>query len=534
MTIAERAATDAAAALVSTVATGDSDPNRVDTPHPAYARMRERYTLCRAAAAGTQAWQALDRKVLPQMEGESDENYEVRKQIAALHPGFEKAVDVGVGLLLENEPVPDKDASGDLLAFWDDVTGDGTHAALFFDDLVTAAMIDGESGIFTDYTRSTDPTLDRSKASAAAVPGAALDAADTQALGLRAYWVLVKADEIIKPVYQTIGGVKTLVLFVRKEVVEELVEPYGIRTVTKYRAYQLVGEKVCCQVWTQRDGQQEPVKDGERVLIQNQTSIPWSPLRGGPRVGQNETRPPLMSLLYLVLQYHQILTNSLSLQSLACVPSIVRIGAQMDQTTKKYPPIRLGPRETIEAPHVQGVPEPVYWLSPDVTVLQPAEESLTRTETLMGVASGSFLAPDKRAAETEKSKQMANRAGNATLGGIGRRLQDTIELAMLHVDRFQRGAAATGCSVTVNLDFEDAMMDANVMVAYCKLVEAGYPKKLALEALQMGGRIKPDADLEELEAEWERELVARDAAKQLDAQLTAERAKSAEQTPAAA
>lgn len=521
MSTGEREATDAVASLVTVTTSGESDPQRVDIPHAAYARMQARYELCRAAHQGTDAWQALDRKVLPQMEGESDDSYEIRKQLAALHPGFEKAVDVGVGLLLEKEPTLDDDASPDLLTFWEDVTGDGTHGTLFCDDLVTAAMVDGEDGIFTDYTRDDDPTLDRSNASAAAVPGSELDAADTSALGLRPYFVLVKADEVIKAVYQTIGGVRTLVLFVRKEVVEELVEPYGVRTVTRYRAYRLKGRTVTCDLWEKREGQQQPQQIGSTVVIQNQITIPWSPLRGGQQISKTETRPTLMALLYLVKQYHQTLTNSLSLQSLAMVPSPVRIGAQPD-ANGKYPGITWGPRNTIEAPYFQGLTKPFYWDSPDVSVLAPAEETLTRTETLMGVASGSFLAPDKRAAETEKSKQLANRAGNATLGGMGRRLQDTLELALLHVDRFLRGPAATGCSVTVNLDFEDALMDANVIVAYVKLVDAGYPKRLALEALQIGGRIKPDANLDELEAEWERELAARNAAKAMEAALQRE------------
>ena len=516
MTVLEHAATErvAASATVATLASGD--PARVDTPHSAYARMMARITKCRAAFAGTEAWRGLDRAVLPQLEGESDASYEVRKACAALHPGFEKAVDVGVGLLLQKEPTIDAKAPAELLQFYEDVDGAGTHGTLFCDDLCTASMVDGIAGIFTDYTRDDDPTLDRANASAAAIPGTALDAADTRALGLRPYWVLVKADEILKPLYQVIGGVKTLVLFVRKETVERIIEPYGVQTLTRYRAYRLRGKVVSCQLFEQTSEGAEPQKVGPEIMLRNQQTIPWSPLRGGQRVSDTETRPTLVGLCDLIEQYHQIWSTTLSCIELSATNTLVRIGAEPD-ADGVYPPITIGPRGTLECPAIPGVTTPVYWINADASATVPAESALVRTETLMGLASASFLAPDKRSAETEKSKQMAARAGNATLSGFGRRLQDCLELSLLHVARFK--GLPTGASVTVNLDFEDALMDANVITAYCKLVEAGYPKRLALEALQTGGRIKPDADLEALEREWDLNLELRAEQAKVDAAL---------------
>lgn len=511
--IGERAATQAVAQAVTTTAVAIGDPSRVDTPHGAYRRMMVRINKCRAAMRGTDAWRELDRAVLPQMAGESDDAYEVRKLCAALHPGFEKAVEVGVGLLLQKEPTLDKDNDASTKEFWEDVTGDGTHAVLFCDDLVTNAMVDGIAGIFTDYTRDDDPTLDRSKASAAATPGAALDAADTAALGLRPYWVLVKADEILKPLYQTIAGVRTLVLFVRKETVQRLVEPFGIQEVTRYRAYRLTGKTVTCTIFEKAEHDAEPSQIGKPIVIRNQTSIPWSPLRAGQKLSEQETKPTLMGLCDLIEQYHQIWSTTLACIELSATNTLVRIGAAKDEHGN-YPPITIGPRGTIECPFIPGVEKPVYWINADASATEPAEVALVRTETLMGLASASFLAPDKRAAETEKSKQMAARAGNATLSGLGRRLQDCLELALLHVARFK--GQQVGGSVTVNLDFEDALMEADVMLAYVKLVEAGYPKRLALEALQVGGRIRPDADLAKLESDWDLEVELRNAAAQAE------------------
>ena len=59
-----------------------------------------------------------------------------------------------------------------------------------------------------------------------------------------------------------------------------------------------------------------------------------------------------------------------------------------------------------------------------------------------------------------------------------------------------------GGSCIINRDFEALLMDAPVMSAYAQLVNAGFPSRPVLEALQQGGRIPEDADLDELELKW--------------------------------
>ncbi len=61
------------------------------------------------------------------------------------------------------------------------------------------------------------------------------------------------------------------------------------------------------------------------------------------------------------------------------------------------------------------------------------------------------------------------------------------------------------------------LMTAPVMTAFATLVNAGFPPRLVLEALQQGGRIRPDEDLDKLEMEW----MATQAAKEADAEMQA-------------
>ncbi len=516
---AEMAATDAAAST-STATTVGGDASRVDTPHRGYERMLRRSRKMRAIYQGTDAVRELmehDKTILPQLEGESEDGYAIRKQLASVHPGFETAVDVSVGLLLAQEPTLDEDMSPELVNFWEDVTGSQVHGAVFCQELVQHAVVDGIAGIFTDYTRQDDPTLDRSQASAAAAdPDAELDESDTKALGLRPYWVLVKADEILKPVYKTIRGMKTLVLFIRKEVAEEQVGRFGTRMLTRYRAYSRVGKVVTCTLFEKPEGANEPAQVGKPVTLKGQTEIPWSPLRAGKKLSDVEVLPALQATGDLVVQYLQTETNELSLQTLACTTTLVRIGAKTGKDGK-YPPITIGPKGCIEAPYLEGIQQPVYSLVHDVSVLAPLAATLTRIETKMGVASGSFLSPDKKGVETAKAKEIGERGTNAKISKLARALQDCLELAFIHVANFL-GIRKKG-SITVSRAFEVALMEPNVMLAYGKLIELGMPVRLAVAALKLQGRLPADANEADVVREWEVGLAAAKAQKEMDDEL---------------
>jgi len=56
--------------------------------------------------------------------------------------------------------------------------------------------------------------------------------------------------------------------------------------------------------------------------------------------------------------------------------------------------------------------------------------------------------------------------------------------------------------VTINRDFEGMLMGADVMGAYSSLVQAGFPPRAVLKALQAGGRVPEDEDVDALELEW--------------------------------
>ncbi|HEY9465850.1 MAG TPA: DUF4055 domain-containing protein [Vicinamibacterales bacterium] len=446
----------------ATSAPVDSDTvgNDPSVPSAAYLRMLPRWTKCRACDIGTEAIRAGGTLYLPQYEGESDQRYAVRSTIAAFYNGYARTVSAIAGILLAEGVTFGADMAAELTDLAENIDAGGTHIDVFAQRLTRAGIVDSHAGILVEHSRPDDPSIDLSRASQAAAvareTGGPLDSSDEASLGLRPYFVLFRADDVIKAVYENVRGVRRLVLLILREVVSERVGKFGLKTVTRYRTYTNENGVIRYQLWKSRDasgGNAEP--QGEPETITNQTEIPWSPFIAGDEISPGEYKPALLDLADLNIQYHGSLTNHLSLQSLAYVPTPVRIGAQPD-ADGEYPPIALGPRNTIEAPVTEGVAQPIYWLSPPVDVLDAGERTLQSTMAQMGTLGAAFLSSETRAAETAEGKRIDSAASRASIFTLSRALKDCLERAFGFAAKYRQVVAG---SVTLNDDFTGERID---------------------------------------------------------------------------
>lgn len=465
--------------VVASDQSGDS--NRPDTPHEAYKRMKPRWEMCRALMIGTDAIREGAETYLPRMEEESDASYEFRRTLVALHNGFQRTVLASVGFILEEPPELGADMPKVLADFAENVDRAGTHLNVFTRRLSQAGVTDGFAGILVEHTKVKDPQK--------------VSADDEKRLGIGPYWLLYKVDDVYKPVYEMVNGVRTLTLLILREVVKKRVGRFGYTTVTRYRVYTNDEGKgvVRCEVW-EAVGQGVPIMTETAMVITNQTEIPWSPLPVGDEISPDEWKPPLMDLAFLNIEHHQCKTNMASLETLACVPTQVRIGAKPDENGE-YPPIKLGPRSTIEAPYQQGVPTPLYWHSPSIDALEPTHKSLDKIEAAMGAAGMAFLSPDTRAAETAEARRIDTAAQRATLQSFAQAVQDCLERAFGFTANFI--PSVTAGSVTVNNNFTGE----GINTAFLTVCLQAYEKdSLTLEELRyvfQTGQLPEDFDAED-------------------------------------
>lgn len=439
--------------------TFDSDVPSIDTP--ALARSAPRIKKCRDVRGGTENIRDGGTDYVPQFNGESESGYGARKTIAGFYNAFERTVEAFVGWLVDPPPVLADDMPEALKAMAENVDGAGEHLDVFCTSLLTSGTVDGYDGIFVDHPRADDPRIDRSKASLAATiaaqTGAPLDSSDVKALGLRPYFILVKRDECL-PLYEVVSGKRTLVMFIRKEQTSERKGRFGFAPVTHYYVHELRGGAVYYERWTSRDGAARPTRDVDSTLVPKLTTIPWAPLAVGNKIGENEYKPPLIDLADLNISHHRIQTGILSLEELACVVTPVRVGAVPD-ADGSYPELVLGPQNTIEVPATVGVANPVYYLSPAVTVLEPAMKSLETLKKEMGAMGASFLAPDPQAPETATAHELDASAERASIGRTAKRFKDCLETAFAFAGQY---IGETAGQVSVNTEFVKEGFDAAV------------------------------------------------------------------------
>lgn len=454
--------------------------------------------------AGSEAIRAGGTDYLPQYPNESDARYEIRKVIAGLFNGYKLTIQAAVGMLCMQEPVLGKDMPKPLAAMWENADGCGMHGRVFAQELITAGMVDGFAGIVTEFPRADDPSIDRSKASLAATIAIRdkkpLDAADEAALGLQPYFILYKADAVLMQLYETVNGKRTLVLLVLREFVQERAGRFGLKNLTRYRVYRLEGKLVEYERWTaQADG--EPARDEGPSVMQNLAAIPWSPFAAGSKLEPGEYLPTLIDLADLNIEHHNIKTDMLSLQSRACVPTLVRVGAQAN-SEGEYPPIELGPSDSIEAPATEGVSLPIYWLSPPIDVLDPTRKSLENNKAEMGAMGASFLTPEPRTQETATAHTLDSTAQKASISTVGQAAQDCLESAFGFAGQYIQQPAG---SVTINQEFDTTTMDPALLTAWVSAVQGGkVPVRVFLAAMQKGKLIElDDASMKKLVADAE-------------------------------
>lgn len=474
-------------------------------PSKSYVNMKPRWKKHRDVFQGTEAIRAGGVDYLPQYAGESDARYEVRKVIAAFYNGYARTVMASVGLILGEEPVWDAQTDAKLLQCWENFDAAGTHGAVISKRLLTGCTIDSSGGLMAEMMNKDDPRIDRSKASAAATPGAVLSADDEARLGLRPYAVIYRADDVLKEYYEsTRDGVKVLALLILREVTRERVGKFGITSVVKFRCYFNTNGIVTCEVWKSTAGG-AATQDGATVTLRNQNEIPWSPLITGDEIPgkPGEYKAALSDLADLNIQYHVSLTNHLSLQALAYVPTPVRIGAspimsEEHQLVKsgeaevgQYPPIVLGPGNTLEAPHVDGVAQPIYWLSPPVDVLAEGSNTLTQTKADMASMGAAFLSAETRAAETAEGKRIDSAASRATLANISKALKDCLERTMAFMGKY---IGVTAGSVSLTDNFTGEGLDTAYMAIILQAYQASTISLEDLRHVLQTGQLPEDFD----------------------------------------
>ncbi len=466
----------------------------------------EEAEIARDLWAGPKRVQEQGVKYLPKAVGEGD-NYGTRLQRAVFFNMFSAALEGLVGFIFRKDPVLGDDVPSEIVADWENLDNAGTHGDVFVRQQTTDAMCVGHAAILVDFP-DTGGTQTRG-AERGSTQGA-----------IRPYWVPIRKEDILSWREAIIDGqtVLTQVVLKRCRMVPD--GAYGEKEETTYHV--LLRDENGVIRW-----RVEMVNDQKRVVVlsegvyANQIEIPIAEVSTSSRTALFTSRPTLADVMYLNLAHYRQWSDYDTSLHKTCVP-IFTIAGGGEATG----PLVLGPNTSF---NFSNPAAKASYVSHDGAALAECRAALTDLVRAIADLSLSMLASDKRAAETAKAKEIDKSATDSKLAVTARGVQDCIERCLGFHARF-RGLDSGG-SITINREFTDQTMDPQLLTAYVGAIEkAGLPVRILTQAMQGGGLIDEDVNLDELDAEIAANAAAKEAQAQMDRQAQIDAAQASQQT----
>lgn len=432
---------------------------------------------------------------LPQAPGEDPSNYRTRLARSVFFNFFATAIEGLVGFVFMKTPVLGDDVPAAIVPHWENIDLAGTHGDVFARDLLQDAMIAGHAAILVDYPDT---------------GGVMLSLGEEQAMGVRPYWVPVKKDNILSWRESIVNGHTVLDQVVLRECRMVPDGLYGEKEQTVYRV--LYRENDAAKWRLEMVTARNTVVVLAEGVYANQVELPIVEVVTSGREGRFCSKPTLADVAYLNIAHYQQWSDYATSIHKTCVPLLVIAGASADG------PIVVGPNSALTFTNPQAS---ATYVSHDGASLASCAAALQSLKDAMADMSLAMLASEKRSAETAKAKQIDKGATDSKLSVTARGLQDALERALSFHARYMK--LPDGGSIEVNREYTDMSMSPQLLTAYVgAITNAGLPVRVLTQAMQEGGLISPDENLDALDAEIEANAAAAADQARMDAQAAAD------------
>ena len=419
------------------------------------------------------------RQYLPRHPKETGDNYYIRLARPTFFNAFLRTLDGLVGMVFRRNPVLGEDVPKQIVEHWENIDNAGTHADVFLKQVFHDAMEAGHAFVLIDYPKVANPET--------------VTVAEEKELGLRPYWVHVRAEDVFSFVTMQVASRTVLEEVVIRQRTYERDGRFGQKLVTRFRVYtrEIIRQDgqepqlgVTYHVWQVGDDG-VPFPTEEKGVLGGMTAIPLVPVYGR-KAGYFQSRPPLMDLAWLNILHYQTNSDFHHASHLGCVPMLVTIGASVDGE------IEIGPNTSIALPEGADA----KWVETSGAALGHTRQILQDIEGQQAVMGLSLLARETRQAETAEAKRLDKSEKDSALTSAARSLEDAVELALQFHAQFL--GIRDGGSVSVNRDFEQQQMSSAKIDAIGRLVQAGdlSPETLWQTLIEKGGVLPDDFDPE--------------------------------------
>lgn len=455
-----------------------------DTTGFAWQRQAEAVKLCRDVYGGPLHVRKQGKEYLPQFPRESPEAYKDRLATSVFYDAFGRTVDGLTGMVFRKPPLLADEVPATIRELWENIDGQGAHGEVFLRERHRDGEVDGHFLIFVDMERL-EPEAVRTKA-------------QEQAVGLRPYWIGIAKQDVIGFRATTVGGTTRISHLRYKEKLTEPDGEYGERVVERVREYNLRNGAVEFIIHAKRvdaEGGAQWVEDGYGAMSIDE--IPVAIGYHGDRVGVLESEPPHLALALENVRHYQLVSDNDNVLHIASVPQLAIFGSDPES-------------EQVVGPHgawkFTNADARMEYVEPEGNGLEAMARRIEKSEHRMAVLGLSTLMSEVKAPETATSKRITKSESDSSLSSHARATQDAGEEAIrltakwLGIERElpDKGAARW---LTINNDFENLPLDAQIVAALANLVSAGDLTQETLWAVLQRGGVLPD----DFDAEVERE-----------------------------
>lgn len=425
-------------------------PLKPDTQHAEYSASVDAWQKCRDVIAGEDAVHKAGERYLPKLNGQEHGEYMAYALRAPFYNATARTIDGMVGMLFRKEPVVEVPAA--MEAIIEDITLTDCD----FDELaeiVSREIIGvGRIGLLVEYPQVLTGPMTKAQA---------------DALNLRPYVTLYKAETIINWKAERINNAMQLTMVALHEVVKEWESPFECNEVTQIRGLFLEDGKYIQRVYRKQKDKDEWEQFGPDIIpLMRNEPLPYIPLVifGPSNNDVSVQKPPVYDLVTLNLSHYRSTADLEHGAHYTGLPTAVVTGYSTDGTEK----LSIGSATAWVFPDHQADAKYLEFTGQGLGAL---ENRLAAKEAGMAAIGARMLAPEKKGVEAENAVKLRHAGEGAVLSSIGEMIEHGFD-RVLHIMAEWEGIDGE-ISTEFNDDFVDTVLDAPAVLALVQAWQAG-------------------------------------------------------------
>lgn len=392
----------------------------VNNTHKQYDAYRWRWRRCRDVIAGRDSVLQNGRQgqrfqgslydpvfsqeiYLPRLSGQSESEYRTYAERAAFFNASGRTVDALTGLIFAKNPQMELPPAID--RFTNDITLSGDNLREFSEQVVEEQTAVGRVGIMVDYPADVPTNL---------------SVAAAEALNIRPFMRLYKAETILNWRTANVGGVKILTMVVLQETHDVPEDDFTTQEVTRYRVLDLTEQGYRVRLMTQEG---ETVSETYPLMRgQPMRRIPFIVL-GANSSGTDVQKPPLLDLIDANIAHYRNSADYEHGLHFTGLPTPYVAGVQLDEGQT----LNLGSKTAWVFPDPSAKASFLEFTGQGLSTIR---EAMKDKETRMASLGARFLADDKRSGEAFQTLELRTSGERSTLASIARAASDALSKAL--------------------------------------------------------------------------------------------------------